>query len=192
METPGTRLLQSFALPKTAVLPLRRCTLRLAQVHSATCVAKGMSGSAVLPQCWRSRVRGTSRARTSRAKIPANRGLRPTKFDHCPHGCPKTNQMLDFLLAILLRTPQAGFPFGFTFETTPKQGSLKHHSHFARRTWKWVLFILLGPRLKTYTKHLGVDSPFFSTFGLLKNQLFAWVFDDFLKRRIPGKDGEGS
>ena len=29
----------------------------------------------------------------------------------------------------------------------------------------------------------GVDSPFFSTIVLFKNQLFPWVFDGFLKRR---------
>ena len=39
---------------------------------------------------------------------------------------------------------------------------------------------------------LGVDSPFFSTIVLFKSQLFPWVFDDFLKRRILGKNGEGS
>ena len=31
---------------------------------------------------------------------------------------------------------------------------------------------------------LGVDFPFFSTIVLFKNQLFPWVFDGFLKRRI--------
>ena len=38
---------------------------------------------------------------------------------------------------------------------------------------------------------LGVDSPFFSTIVLCKNQLFCWVFDGCLKRRIPGKNGNG-
>ena len=38
---------------------------------------------------------------------------------------------------------------------------------------------------------LGVDSPFFLTIVLSKNQLFPWVFDGFLKRRIPGYNGEG-
>ena len=39
---------------------------------------------------------------------------------------------------------------------------------------------------------LGVDSPFFSTIVLFKNQLFPFVFDGFLKRRISGKNVEGS
>ena len=33
---------------------------------------------------------------------------------------------------------------------------------------------------------LGVDSPFFSKTGC-----FTWVFDGFLNRRIPGKNGNG-
>ena len=37
---------------------------------------------------------------------------------------------------------------------------------------------------------LGVDSPFFSTIVLSKNRL--WVFDGFLNRRTPGKNGEGT
>ena len=46
---------------------------------------------------------------------------------------------------------------------------------------------------QTLTKvFLGVDSPFFSTIVLFKNQLFPLGFDGFLKRRIPGKHGEGS
>ena len=40
--------------------------------------------------------------------------------------------------------------------------------------------------------NIGVDSPFFSTIVLFKHQLVACVFDGFLKRRIPGKNGEGS
>ena len=39
---------------------------------------------------------------------------------------------------------------------------------------------------------LGVDSPFFSTIVLFKNQMFPWVFDGLLKRRIPGQNGEGT
>ena len=49
--------------------------------------------------------------------------------------------------------------------------------------------------LSTHTEFtiiLRVDSPVFSTIVLFKNQLFPWVFDGFLKRRIPGKNGEGS
>ena len=36
----------------------------------------------------------------------------------------------------------------------------------------------------------GVDSPFFSTIVLFKNQ--PCVFDDFLERRIPGKNEAGT
>ena len=41
---------------------------------------------------------------------------------------------------------------------------------------------------------LGVDSPFFSTIVLFKNWLFPppRASDGFLKRRIPGKNGEGT
>ena len=39
---------------------------------------------------------------------------------------------------------------------------------------------------------LGVDSPFFATIVLFKQGLFPLGFDGFLKRRIPGKNGEGT
>ena len=40
---------------------------------------------------------------------------------------------------------------------------------------------------------LGVDSPFFSTIVLFKNRIcFPRVLDGFLKRRIPGKNREGT
>ena len=41
-------------------------------------------------------------------------------------------------------------------------------------------------------KDLEVDSPFFSTIVLFKNRVFPLGFGGFLKRRIPGKNEEGS
>ena len=52
--------------------------------------------------------------------------------------------------------------------------------------------VTIGRRWKTLTMSPRVDSPFFSTIVLFKNQLFPWVFDGFLKRRINGKNGEGT
>ena len=56
----------------------------------------------------------------------------------------------------------AVFPFGFGVEPT----------------WSWHLF-------------LGVDSPFFSTIVLFKNQLFMWGSDGFLEKTTK-KNGEVS
>ena len=50
----------------------------------------------------------------------------------------------------------------------------------------------MSQRTQPFAFHLGFNSPFFSTVVLFKNQLFPRVFDGFLKRRIPGKNGEAS
>ena len=42
--------------------------------------------------------------------------------------------------------------------------------------------------VETYV--LGVDSPFFSTIVLLKNQLFVWVFDGLPEKKRPWKEWE--
>ena len=48
-------------------------------------------------------------------------------------------------------------------------------------------------RSPTYRKRsvsLGLDSPFFSTIVLFKNQPFPRVLSGFLERRIPGRMGK--
>ena len=43
-----------------------------------------------------------------------------------------------------------------------------------------------------YGSFLGFDFPFFSTIVRFRNRIcFPWVFDGFLKKMIPGKNGNG-
>ena len=74
----------------------------------------------------------------------------------------------DTLRASCSQNTRGWFPFGFPLTPT-NEGTLQQKG-----------------------QTLGVDSPFFSTIVLFYNQLFPRVLNGFLKRRIPGKTGEGS
>ena len=52
----------------------------------------------------------------------------------------------------------------------------------------WMQVLAAGRLVKI----LGVDSPFFQPSFFSQTGCFPWVFDGFLKRNIPGKNGEGT